>query len=317
MRSFSTKAKFRMVSTLAPASVASFFAGKSTKVQPIDASWYLPNVPISGYHEFMKKRLTKEAVFFDVDGISDKTKPYPHMLPTPEHFAMAVSQLGITNDSDLVFYDQQGIFSACRAGWLFEIFGHDLDKIYYLNTFPGYAKSHSDPNLVMKVHSYDTLLCSDIATAPSSLPPSDYKVSFDSSKVVLYEDLLELVKTGAISEFNLIDARGATRFTGEVEESRPGMSSGHIPGAINIPYTEVLTPAKGFLSASSLKKIFKKSGIDETKPTIVSCGSGVTACVVRAAMQLAGYDSSKLAVYDGSWSEWALRAPKEFIVKSV
>lgn len=304
-----------MVSTLPPASLGRFFAEKQASIQPIDATWYLPNVPVSGYHEFMKSRLTKNAVYFDIDGIKDATKPYPHMIPTPEVFAASVSQLGIKNDADLVIYDQQGIFSACRAGWLFEIFGHDPERISYLNTFPAYSKSHSDPNLVMKVHKSDTLVVKDIATAPSSLPQSDYKVTFDPSKVVLYEDLLQLVESGDIANYNLIDARGSARFTGEVEELRPGMSSGHIPGAINIPFTDVLTPEKAFLSISSLKKIISAKGVDESKPTIVSCGSGVTACVVRAAMQLAGYDSSKIAVYDGSWSEWALRAPKEYIVK--
>lgn len=314
-RSLSPLRNLRMVSTLAPANVEAFFAAKSDAVQPIDATWYLPTVPLSGYHEFMKRRLTKEAVYFDIDAVKDHTKPYPHMLPAPEQFSMAASQLGIKNDAELVFYDQQGIFSACRAAWMFEVFGHDPNKIYFLNTFPAYSKTHGDANLVMKVHTRETMVVTDIATAPSCLPPSDYKVNFDASKVVLYEQLLELVRSGEISNFNLIDARGASRFTGEVEEIRPGMSSGHIPGAINVPFTELLTADKAFLSAMSLRKILSAKGIDESKPTIVSCGSGVTACVVRAAMQLAGYDSAKIAVYDGSWSEWAVRAPKEYIVK--
>lgn len=314
MATLIARTRTRMVSTLAPASVAAAYAEKAATLQPVDATWYLPNIPQSGYHEFMKRRL-QNAVFFDVDAAKDTSKPYPHMLPSADVFKQYVDQLGIKNNSDLVFYDQQGIFSACRAGWLFEIFGHDEAKIAYLNTFPAYHKSLSDPNLVMKLHTAETLVDTSLATAPSSLPPSDYQVSFDPSKVVLYEDLLELLQNGKISEYNLVDARGSKRFTGEIEEIRPGMSSGHIPGAINIPFTELLTADQAFLSASSIRKILKAKGIDESKPTIVSCGSGVTACVVRAAMQLAGYDSGKIAVYDGSWSEWAVRAPKEFIVK--
>jgi thiosulfate/3-mercaptopyruvate sulfurtransferase len=119
------------------------------------------------------------------------------------------------------------------------------------------------------------------------------------------------------SEVTLVDARSGPRFTGEAPEPRAGLSSGHIKDSINLPFTDLLTPQKAFLSKMSLKNILKETNIDDSKPIIVMCGTGVTACVIRCAMQLAGLDSSKIAVYDGSWTEWAQRAPSKHIVKDV
>lgn len=314
---FSNTFNKRMISLVAPASVASFYQKHPDSIIPVDSSWYMPNVPVNGYHEFMKSRINN-AVFFDIEKVKDFTSKYPHMVPTREDFESSVRELGIKNDSNLLFYDQQGIFSLCRAVWMFEIFGHDVSKLYILNTYPSYTKSHSDPNLVMKVHGSDTLVNNTLVTSPTPYSPSEYTATFDPSKVVSYEQLLELVEKDKIGfEYTLIDARSAPRFSGEAPEPRPGLSSGHIKNAINIPFTDLLTPEKSFLSTMSLKKIFKNKISDDSKPVIVMCGTGVTACVVRCAMQLAGYDSSKIAVYDGSWTEWGLRAPSSLIVKDI
>lgn len=307
----------RMISVIPPASVNSFYQTHKDTVIPVDASWYMPNVPVNGYHEFMKSRINK-AVYFDIEKIKDLTSKYPHMLPTEKEFETAVRELGIKNDSNLLFYDQQGVFSLCRAAWMFETFGHDLSKLFILNTYPAYIKNHSDPNLVMKVHGIETLVNDTLVTESSPYPPSEYSAHFDSSKVVSFEQLLKLVENDKIgSEYTLIDARSNARFTGEAPEPRPGLSSGHIKNAINIPFTDLLTPEKSFLSTMSLKSIFRNKNVDDSKPVIVMCGTGVTACVVRCAMQLAGFDSSKIAVYDGSWTEWGQRAPASLIVKDV
>lgn len=307
----------RLLATIQPAAVEAFYKTHGSTVVPVDASWYMPNVPVNGYHEFMKQRMNN-AVFFDIEQIKDTTSPYPHMLPKKEEFEKAIRNLGVKNDSDLLFYDQQGVFSLCRAVWMFEIFGHDLSKLFILNTYPAYSKAHSDPNLVMKVHQSQTLVNSNLVSAPSELPPSEYTATFDKSKVVTYEELLKLVEEDKIgSEVTLVDARSGPRFTGEAPEPRAGLSSGHIKDSINLPFTDLLTPQKAFLSKMSLKNILKEKNIDDSKPIIVMCGTGVTACVIRCAMQLAGLDSSKIAVYDGSWTEWAQRAPSKHIVKDV
>lgn len=315
--SVSIKYWARMLSVVPPAAVDSFYEKHKDSIIPIDASWYMPNVPINAFHEFMKCRVSN-SVFFDIEKIKDVSSKYPHMLPKTKDFEDAVSNLGIKNDSTLLFYDQQGVFSLCRAVWMFEIFGHDPNKLFILNTYPAYNKSHSDPNLVMKVHQKKILIDEKLVTESTPFPKSNYKATFNPKKVVSFEQLLELVKSNRIgSEYTLIDARGSPRFTGEAPEPRPGLSSGHIKNAINIPFSEVLTPTKSFLSAVTLKGIFNEKKIDDSKPIIVMCGTGVTACVVRCALQLAGYNSENIAVYDGSWTEWAQRAPADLIVKDI
>lgn len=313
-----TETQFRILNTIPPASIDKFYKEHESTIIPVDASWYMPNVPINAYHEFMKQRFSKKAVFFDIEKIKDNTSKFPHMLPTKEEFELGVSQLGIKNDSDLLFYDQQGIFSLCRAVWMFEVFGHDISKLSILNSYLSYCKNHGDPNLVMKVHGIKTLIENKLVTSPTPFLPSEYKATFDSSKVITYEQLLKLVEDNKIgTEVTLIDARSSQRFTGEASEPRPGVLSGHIKNAINLPFGELLTAQKSFLSSMSLKSVFKAKNIDDSKPVIVMCGTGVTACVVRCAMQLAGFDSSKIAIYDGSWTEWGSRAPESLIVKDV
>lgn len=298
---------------IAPASVSTLLK-ETAKLIPVDASWYMPNVPISAYHEYMKKRLTN-AVFVDIDTIKDPKSPYPHMLPTKEDFERHISYLGINSDSNLLFYDQQGIFSACRALWMFDLFGHKGD-LNLLNTYPAYAQSNSDPNLVLKVHGASKFIDDKLVTAPTSLSPSKYEAVFDKSQVVSYEELLELVKSKKIdSEITLIDARSEGRFTGAEPEPRPNLPSGHVPGAINIPFNALLTPQKAFLSIMSLKNIFANKKIDPAKPIVVMCGTGVTACVVRAGLILAGYKN--ISVYDGSWTEWVQRSPQELIQRDL
>ncbi|GMG56518.1 unnamed protein product [Ambrosiozyma monospora] len=307
----------RNLSVIPPAQVATFFKNNEGKTIPIDASWYMPNVPINPFHEFMKQRLNSDSIFFDIEKIRDTTSPYPHMLPSKELFEKEVSELGIKPDSSLLIYDQQGIFSACRAAWMFEIFGHDSDKINILNTYPSYLQSFSDPNLVMKMHDAGSKSATELVTVPSPHPKSDYKADFQKHKVVTFDELKKLVTEDKIgSEYTLIDARGTQRFTGESPEPRAGLPSGHIKNAINLPFTDLLTPNKQFLSYPTLLNVVKSKGIDESKPIIVSCGTGVTACVVRSALQIIGFNSDNIAVYDGSWTEWAQRAP-ELVVKDV
>lgn len=307
----------RLLSTVAPAEVESFLKKHDEKnVLPIDASWYMPNVPLNAYNEFQRERFNPNAVFFDIEKVSDRSSKFPHMLPKPELFAQEVGKLGIKNDSELLLYDQQGIFSVCRAAWMFEIFGHDPEKLFILNTFPSYKQSFADPNLVMVVHEMRNRLETELVTKPSPHPATNYEATLDPSKVVSYEQLEGLVKSGMIGkDITLIDARSNERFTAKVQEPRPGIAAGHVPGAVNLPYTQLLTPTKSFLSLMTLQDVLHKHNINDDKPIIVMCGTGVTACVVRTGLILAGLDPKKIAVYDGSWTEWAQRAPKDLIAK--
>jgi len=104
----------------------------------------------------------------------------------------------------------------------------------------------------------------------------------------------------------ILDARAAGRFDGTAPEPRAGLPSGHMPGAANIAFTELLTPDGTMLPPDALRARFERAGADGERPVILSCGSGVTACVLALGLVRAGLPEG--AVYDGSWTEWALRA---------
>ncbi|KAG7794358.1 hypothetical protein KL929_005112 [Ogataea haglerorum] len=253
----------RMLSTV-PGSAVKTFLKVNPSTVTIDSTWYFPNDPRKALPEFTRRRLTDKTVFFDIEDISDHSSPFPHMLPLQSQFESQVGKLGIQNDSTLLIYDRSDVYSSCRASWMFEVFGHSLEKIYLLDTF-----AQSDISTDQPINSV------------SQLPESEYKATFDKSKVVLFEELEELVLSDKIGkDYNVVDARSSPRFKGEAPEVRPGLSSGHIKYAINIPFTEILTPDKKFKSASEILELASAAGLDQSKPIIVMCGSGVTACVV-------------------------------------
>jgi thiosulfate/3-mercaptopyruvate sulfurtransferase len=103
--------------------------------------------------------------------------------------------------------------------------------------------------------------------------------------------------------FQLLDARSRGRFSGEEPEPRPGLKGGHIPGSLNLPFTDVIDSASGVLLPNHLlTERFERAGIDLAKPVVTTCGSGVTAAVLALALHEIGHKD--VALYDGSWSEW-------------
>ncbi|KAI0442004.1 Rhodanese-like domain-containing protein [Xylaria telfairii] len=266
------------------------------RVIPLCASWFMPNDSRTGIEAFHEKRIPK-ARFFDLDKVKDKHSPYPHMLPNAKQFAQAMSELGIRKDDTVVVYDHHevGIFSAPRVGWTLRVFGHP--KVHLLNNF----KLWVDEGYPTESGNLFTVECN-----PYPIP------QLDESKVASYETVREVAedynKEGA-EGIQILDARPHSRFTGEAPEPREGLSSGHMPGAINISFSEVLDPTtKTFLPKDQLKKLFEQKGVDPSKPIISSCGTGVTAAVIDAALEEAGYGSAESRrIYDGSWTEWAQR----------
>ena len=101
----------------------------------------------------------------------------------------------------------------------------------------------------------------------------------------------------------VVDARPAARFRGEAPEPRPGLPSGHIPGTRNLPF-DALVDGEGLLIAGhAIREKFTNAGVDLTRPVVTTCGSGVTAAVLLFALATLGKDD--VALYDGSWAEWA------------
>ncbi len=263
------------------------------RVIPLCAAWFMPNDPEgrTGIQSYRKQRIPK-ARFFDLDKVIDKRSPYPHMLPGPKEFAAAMSELGIRKDDTVVVYDTKelGIFSAPRVGWTLRVFGHP--KVHILNNFRLWVEEGL-PTETGEMYSVEC------CTYP--IP------EMDAAKVASFEDVQEVAvdhnKEGA-EGVQILDARSSGRFSGKDPEPRPGLSSGHMPGAINIPFDAVLDPAtKTFLPRKKLQELFRNKGVDPSKPIISSCGTGVTACIVETALdeaQLGSPESRR--VYDGSWT---------------
>ncbi|KAI1104625.1 thiosulfate sulfurtransferase [Jackrogersella minutella] len=264
------------------------------RVIPLCASWFLPNDERKGIEVYRDTRIPK-ARFFDLDKVIDKRSPYPHMLPSPKTFAEAMSSLGIRKDDTVVVYDSKelGIFSAPRVGWTLKVFGHP--KVHVLNNFRIWVEEDY-PTESGELYSVE---CN-----PYPIP------KLNEDKIASFEQVREVAldsnKEGA-EGVQIIDARPNGRFTGKDPEPREGLSSGHMPGSINIPFSSVLDPkTKAFLPKEQLQKLFKEKGVDPSKPIISTCGTGVTAVVIDTALEEAGFGSAETRrVYDGSWTEFA------------
>lgn len=214
------------------------------------------------------------------------------MLPNPSTFASAMSSLGIRKDDTVVVYDSQelGIFSAPRVAWTLKVFGHD--SVHVLNNF----KLWVDEGYPTETGEFYTLECS-----PYPIP------ELNESKVVDFEEMRNVVddhnKEGR-EGVQILDARSYGRWAGTDPEPRPGLSSGHMPGSISVPVSELLdATTKALKSGEELRKVFAAKGVDPNRPIITSCGTGVTAAVVDAALAEAGYgDEKNRRLYDGSWT---------------
>lgn len=255
------------------------------------ATWFLPNDGRNGLQTFREKRIP-HARFFDLDNVIDKRSPYPHMLPSASDFAKSMSALGIRRDDTVVVYDSQelGIFSAPRVGWTLKAFGHN--SVHVLNNFKLWVEE-----------GYPTESGEfwDVDTCSYQIP------EFDETRVADFEEVREIAKDHnkeGSEGIQILDARSQGRWSGKDPEPRPGLSSGHMPGSISVPVSDLLDPVKKtILPGDQLRKIFESKGVDPNRPIISSCGTGVTAAVIDAALSEAGYgEESKRRVYDGSWT---------------
>jgi thiosulfate/3-mercaptopyruvate sulfurtransferase len=250
----------------------------------LDATYHLPTAKRDPRAEYAREHIPG-ALFFDVDGISDPDSPLPHMLPAPDAFARAVEALGIGSDDHVVAYDSYGLMSAARPWWMFRAFGHD--RVSVLDG--GLAKWKKEGRPVTDTKS---------VVAAGTRFQARLRPDLVRSK----DQLLGNLKTRSEQ---VLDARAAGRFQGTAPEPRAGLRSGHIPGSVNLPFNALLDgQSQTVLPRAALLEQFAKAGIDLGRPVVTSCGSGVTACVLALGLELAG--AKRVAVYDGSWSEWGL-----------
>jgi len=252
------------------------------RVSIIDASWFMPGTPRNAAAEFAERHIPG-AVFFAIDEVTDATNDLPHMLASPAEFATAVRRLGVNNDADVVVYDSHGLFSAPRVWWNFRVMGHARTFVLDGGLPRWLAEGRA------------------IETGWPNPEHGDFKSRLDPSLVV---DLSEVRDAIAAQGPQIVDARAADRFAGAVPEPRAGLKSGHMPGARNAPWTEMV--ADGALAETSrLRGAFEAAGVDLAAPIITTCGSGVSASLL--ALALAELGRPDVAVYDGSWSEWGGR----------
>lgn len=249
----------------------------------IDASWRMPgNPPAIGDH---RQRRIPGAVFFDLDAIADKSSGLPHMLASAEDFAARIGALGISESDRVVVYDDAGIFSSARVWWNFRVMGHD--KVSVL-----------DGGLPLWLREGRAVEDGEAKPAPAR-----YRVTATRPMVRSAGDVRSMLKekSGVV-----LDARPAARFTGETKEPRAGMRSGHMPGAVSLPFALLMQETGELKSLQDLATLFRARGVHGETHVIASCGSGVTAAAIALALERLGHSSH--AVYDGSWTEWGDQA---------
>ena len=230
------------------------------------------------------------ALFFDIEALSDHTTPLPHMLPTPENFSRSMSALGIANNCTIVVYEQEGVFSAPRAWWTLRTFG--AQQVHLLD---GGLRAWVEAGL-------------PIEAGPVRRPPATFHATLNPEAV---KNLSQL-KDKITNHQQILDARSAARFNGTAPEPRPGLSSGHMPGATSVPFTELVEDGR-LKSADKLQQLFAAKNIDLQQPITTTCGSGVTAAVIALGLEVVG--APNVSLYDGSWAEYA-QQPDSLIEKT-
>jgi thiosulfate/3-mercaptopyruvate sulfurtransferase len=247
----------------------------------IDATYYLPPEGKDAASLFEAAHIPG-AHFFDLDAVCDPDTNLPHMLPSPSIFAAAVSAMGVGNDSHVVVYDQRGLFSAARLWWMFRVYGHDQVSVLD-GGLPAWIEAGGP-----------------VEGGPALPKGADFVADFRPELVAGIGDLRANLASGAAL---VLDARASGRFDGSVPEPRPGVRGGHIPGAVSLPFTDLLVHGK-LRPPAELRERFAAAGVGD-RPVITSCGSGVTAAVLTLGLMVAGLPTG--ALYDGSWSEWGSR----------
>jgi len=248
--------------------------------------------------------------FFDIDAISDKSSPFPHMLPTASAFAEAASALGLENKDHIIVYTTHKCFSAARCWWTFRTFGHE--NVFILQGgLPAWkaAGGEVEKGAAQVCPSRPPQGLVEQGGNAYLLGKHGFQAKMKPGLVYSWQQVLKVVENEKKEKDCIADARGAPRFKAEVDEPRPGLARGHIPGSVNVPFDKVLVEGDWtrFKSKEEIVEAFREGGVDLTRlpkerKVVTTCGSGVTAAALSFAMVLAGREVEAVPVFDASWA---------------
>lgn len=248
----------------------------------LDGSWYLPDQNRDPKAEYDAAHIPG-ARFFDIDDISDARSELPHMAPPIEKFMSRLRALGVGDGHQVVVYDGMGLFSAARVWWMFRLMGQENIAVLDGGLPKWQAEGHPTEDM------------------PPIIRDRHMTVRFQNQ---LVRDVTQMAHASKLGTPQIVDARSAARFRGDAPEPREGLRAGHIPGARNVPFGDLLNPDQTMKSDAELRAAFEGAGVDLSKPIITSCGSGVTAAVLTLALERLGH--GQWSLYDGSWTEWGM-----------
>jgi thiosulfate/3-mercaptopyruvate sulfurtransferase len=255
-----------------------------TDIRVIDATSFLAAHGRDARAEFESAHIPG-AVFFDIDEVSDLASALPHMLPPPEKFASRMQALGLGDGSRIIVYDNSPLRSAARVWWMLTLFG--AHEVAILDG--GFAKWQAEGR--------------GVESGKPIVRHRHFTVWADKSLVRDQKQMTENLRTKAEQ---VIDARSAGRFAATEPEPRAGLRGGHIPGSKNLPFDRLFNEDGTYKPVEAIRTLFAEAGIDPARPLVATCGSGITAAVLAFAAALLGH--RKVAIYDGSWTEWGASA---------
>lgn len=253
---------------------------KDPDLRILDATYYMPGDPRDAKAGYAAAHIPG-ARYFDIDEISDHRSDLPHMAPPVEKFMSRMRAMGVGDGHQAVVYDTEGLFSAARVWWLFRLMGQ-MDIAVLDGGFPKWLAEGRE-----------------VEDMPPMVRDRHMTVRRQNH---LVKDVTQVSAASKLGDYEIVDARAAERFAGEVDEPRPGLRKGHIPGSKNLPFKDILKPDGTMMTADELRTAFDRAGVNLSKPVITTCGSGVTAAVLSLALERIGKTDHSL--YDGSWSEW-------------
>jgi len=246
----------------------------------VDATVHLPDTGRDAAEEFLAEHIPG-SIFFDLSVIADPNNPLPRKVPEKSYFEQKVSELGINNETHIIAYDTLGLYSAARVWWLFRLYGYDNVSI-----LDGGLKNWKQ-------------LGFPVDTDIRVITPAHFVGGTDRKLLARKSEVLKQ----STENHQILDARTPGRFAGTEMDRYPGTRPGHIPGSRNLYWSDLLDKeSRRFLPLRELQEKIEKAGITLDQPVTLTCGSGLTACILALGLHLCGINNWK--VYDGSWDEW-------------